>query len=158
MDKKTFLWLFTGFCACLLLAWALLFISFSMGWIEFAPHDETAGKIILPIATFFGVLLLFSLIGIGTYVYRDARRRGMEPVLWTLVAVLVPYFIGLIIYLVVRQPPHSACPSCAAQMPLKAAFCPACGRPVQRTCSRCQTALQNGARFCHACGAPAPQG
>ena len=39
---------------------------------------------------------------IGVYVYRDARDRGMEPVLWTVVAVLIPSFIGLIIYLVAR--------------------------------------------------------
>ena len=158
MDKKTLQWLAAGFGICVLLAWGLLFASFSRGWIEFAPHDQTAGKIILPIAAFFGVLLLFALIGIGIYVYRDARRRGMEPLLWTLVAVLVPYFIGLIIYLVVRQPLQATCPSCAARMPLKAVYCPACGRPVQRSCSGCQTAIQNGARFCHACGAAVPQG
>lgn len=34
---------------------------------------------------------------IGVYVYQDASDRGMNSVLWTLVAVLAPSLIGFII-------------------------------------------------------------
>ena len=155
MNRKTLLWLSLGFCGTLAFAWMLLFFTLSRGWIEFAPHDRRAGEILLPLAAFFGLLVVFTAIGIGLYIYRDARRRGMEPLLWTLAAVFIPYFLGLIIYLIVRQPFQSVCPSCASRAPLNASFCPSCGRPILLTCPKCRTTLQNGARFCHACGAEA---
>lgn len=60
-----------------------------------------------------GGWLLFLLIGlagvavsvvIGVLIYRDAQARQMDPpILWALVAALVPSFIGLIIYFIVRS-------------------------------------------------------
>ena len=47
-----------------------------------------------------GLLRIPSLI--GGNVYRDAKRRQMNAVVWTLVAILAPTFIGFIIYLRVR--------------------------------------------------------
>lgn len=59
------------------------------------------------------ILILLCVIGvevlIGVMVYRDAKARGMEPWLWTAVCLLVPYFIGLIVYLVVRARNKGAC-------------------------------------------------
>ncbi len=53
------------------------------------------------------VILLFALglpILIGVCVYRDARKRvDCSPLLWALVAALVPSFIGLVIYLIIRR-------------------------------------------------------
>jgi len=40
---------------------------------------------------------------IAIWVYRDAESRGMSGILWLLVVIFVPYFIGLIVYLVVRR-------------------------------------------------------
>ena len=51
----------------------------------------------------FLLLLLLIPILIGVYVYRDAKRRQMNAVAWTAIAVLAPTFIGLIIYLLVRR-------------------------------------------------------
>ena len=48
------------------------------------------------------VIILALPIMIGVYVYRDANRRGMNAILWTLVAVFAPSLIGLIIYLLKR--------------------------------------------------------
>ena len=42
---------------------------------------------------------------VGFFVYRDARQRDMNALLWAFVAALVPAFIGLIIYFLVRQMP-----------------------------------------------------
>ena len=39
---------------------------------------------------------------IGLFVYQDAKSHGMTAWLWTAVAVLIPYFVGLVIYLLVR--------------------------------------------------------
>ena len=43
------------------------------------------------------------LILIAVWVYRDAESRGMSGILWLLIVIFVPYFIGLIIYLIVRR-------------------------------------------------------
>ncbi len=43
-------------------------------------------------------------IAIGVAVFVDANKRvDCSPWLWTLVALLVPYFAGLIVYLIVRK-------------------------------------------------------
>lgn len=57
------------------------------------------------------VFMLFLVIGIGCFVHADARRRGMNPLLWTLFAVFEPYVIGLVVYLLTRKPFQTACPS-----------------------------------------------
>ena len=152
MDKKTLLWLFVGFMVTLAAVMALLQMAIAHGAISFSPSDRSAGPIVLSIAAGVGLLLLFVAALIGIHVYRDARKRGMEPLLWTLLTVFIPYFLGLIIYLIVRHPLQTTCPSCGARGPEKAAFCPSCGRPLLRACARCETPLENEARFCHACG------
>ncbi len=85
-------------------------------------------------------LMLFPLIGLllCLWVYRDAQRRGMDAVLW-LIVVLVGNIIGLIVYLIVRNPetvrgaaaPYSTaqyCRYCGNPLPSDARFCPKCGR------------------------------
>jgi TctA family transporter len=52
------------------------------------------------------ILLIIGLIAVwillAVWVYRDAKKRGMEATLWLLV-VLLTGFIGLIVYLIVRR-------------------------------------------------------
>ena len=47
-----------------------------------------------------GLLVVWILLAV--WVYRDAKKRGMEATLWLLV-VLLTGFIGLIVYLIVRR-------------------------------------------------------
>src|SRR5208282_679165 len=88
-----------------------------------------------------GVLVLSCLLFILGYVYRDAKRRGMNPALWTLLVLLLsgPYvFIGLIVYLLIRDPLPYACPQCSASVSARFNFCPNCKcnlRPPARTAS-----------------------
>jgi predicted amidophosphoribosyltransferase len=99
--------------------------------------------------------LLYLMIGIGIFVYRDAGKRGMEPLVWVIVAVLVPYFIGLIAYLLVRQPILVTCPSCGGRAGSDASFCPACGKELKLLCAKCSQPMAGQARFCSHCGAEA---
>lgn len=101
--------------------------------------------------------VIFFLIGLGSYVHHDARARGMQPVLWALIAVFGPYFVGLIIYLIVRSPLPARCTSCGALSPMSSTFCPQCGRPLQRRCGSCNVAVEAQHRFCQACGAALPE-
>jgi len=49
------------------------------------------------------ILILIIAVLIAVWVYKDAESRGMSGILWLLIVIFVPYFIGLIIYLVVRK-------------------------------------------------------
>jgi hypothetical protein len=73
-----------------------------------------------------GVLLAVWLLCLG-YVYGDARRRAMPPVLWTLVAFLVPNLLGFLLYFVLRRPITSPCSQCGLAITAEQRFCPWCG-------------------------------
>jgi hypothetical protein len=152
MNRKTFAWLAAAFAASLLVVMPLLLIMLRSGMVEFAPDEAAYGPWLLGAAAVLGVGFVFLLITIGIYVYRDARERGMDPGLWTLAAVLVPYFIGFIAYLIVRQSRRVVCPGCGARSTDSARFCPACGRPLKASCPSCKLPVEGGARFCPGCG------
>ncbi len=95
---------------------------------------------------------------IGVYVYRDATGRGMNRVLWTLVAVLAPSFIGLIIYLLVRSSyPDLKCPNCAANVMEQYAVCPKCGAKLKAACPNCGFPSEPDWSVCPKCASPLPE-
>ena len=63
------------------------------------------------------------------YVYADAVRRGMPPIPWTALAVLIPNCVGFVLYFLLRKPILHPCPSCGRGVAPDAAFCPRCGQP-----------------------------
>jgi hypothetical protein len=77
---------------------------------------------------FGGVAIATWLVCIG-FVYADARRRAMRPVLWVLVAALFPHLLGFLLYFVLRQPIASPCAHCGQTIPLNQRFCAWCGNP-----------------------------
>jgi Double zinc ribbon len=96
------------------------------------------------------------------YIGSDAKRRGMSPVLWVLVALLVPYLIGVILYFVVRDPLPFKCPKCGATASAQFNFCPNCQFNLRPNCPQCRMGVRASDRFCPHCGfalhadAPAP--
>ena len=58
------------------------------------------------------------------YVYGDAKRRGMRPGAWALVAALVPNALGFVAYFLLRDPLLRACGGCGATSRRDLAFCP----------------------------------
>lgn len=82
------------------------------------------------------VLLLLVLGGLayvflGLWTWKDAKARGLNAALWTLVVLLVPSFIGLIVYLVAgRNQAAGLCPGCAKAIQANVTFCPHCGAAV----------------------------
>ena len=47
------------------------------------------------------IILLYTMLGCWTFT--DAKKRSDKPEVWTLIVVLVPNFIGLIIYLLIGR-------------------------------------------------------
>ena len=86
------------------------------------------------------------------YIWADAKRRGMSPVLWLLVSLLMPYLIGAILYFAVREPLPMDCPQCGRKVNTHFNFCPDCQfnlrpkypqrRPSDRFCPYCSASLQ----------------
>lgn len=104
------------------------------------------------------LLILGVFVSLGVYVYKDAKARGMDPALWTLIALLVPSLIGFVIYLVVRTS-HSAltCPQCGKRVTEQFTVCPQCGARLKATCPGCGAPVEQGWRVCPQCAAPLPQ-
>lgn len=76
---------------------------------------------------------LLSVSLIALWVYRDAKNRGLEAGVWTLVVILVPSLLGLLLYLLVgRRESRRPCPACGAPVPEASAFCGRCGAEQRR--------------------------
>lgn len=94
---------------------------------------------------------------IGAYVFRDAKRRGMNAVLWTLIAVFAPSLIGFIIYLLVREN-HSnmRCPRCETTVTEQYVVCPKCGAKLRPSCPNCSAPVEPDWSVCPKCAQPLP--
>lgn len=78
-------------------------------------------------------LLLIVVAGIflGLWTYRDAKNRGLNPKLWTLIVILGPSGIGILIYfLVARKQSFIKCSSCSNNIPQDSKYCNKCGNLV----------------------------
>jgi hypothetical protein len=89
------------------------------------------------------------------YVNRDASRRGMNSALWTiLVIVFLPTWglIGLVIYLLMREPLPYPCPECATTVNARFNFCPNCKCNLHPACPQCKREVGELDKFCPHCG------
>ncbi len=99
-------------------------------------------------------LVLGSLILLVGYVNRDAKRRGMNSALWTLlVIVLLPAwtFVGFLIYFLMREPLPYSCPQCAATVGARFNFCPNCKCNLHPSCPQCKREVVETDKYCPYC-------
>jgi ABC-type Fe3+ transport system permease subunit len=100
-------------------------------------------------------LCMAVLIFLIAYVNRDAKRRGMNSALWTiLVIILLPAwgFIGFVIYLLMREPLPYPCPECGTAVGARFNFCPNCKCNLHPSCSQCKGEVGELDKFCPHCG------
>lgn len=83
------------------------------------------------VSIFLFVILIPVLLGV--YVYKDADKRGMNPLLWVLIVVLVPGLIGFILYLIFRGSNEGLrnCPNCNSVLDRNYDVCPNCLFPLE---------------------------
>jgi hypothetical protein len=98
-------------------------------------------------------LLVPAFILLVGYVFGDARRRSMNPWLWTLLVVFVPNAIGFILYFILRSPAPLPCPQCGTAVGKDLAHCPRCGASVRAACPQCHRPAGVGWTHCGHCGA-----
>ncbi len=117
-------------------------------------RNGTAFAVMLPLflASLVGVALVGSYVLLVGYVFADAKRRGMNHVLWTLLAIFIPNAIGIILYFILRDPVSVPCPSCGAPARKGHAYCAGCGTAVRAACPQCRQPVEPGWRNCARCG------
>jgi hypothetical protein len=109
--------------------------------------------VILPfLATLIGVVPMMIDVLLVGYVFGDARRRGMDHVLWTLLAAFIPAGVGIILYFMLREPVPVPCPLCGTPATKGHAFCSACGVAVRTACPQCRQPVEPGWSHCTRCG------
>lgn len=121
----------------------------------FLERDGRAIALASPLflLTLIGVAFLGAYVLLVGYVWGDARRRGMNHVLWTLLALFIPNAIGIILYFILRDPVAVPCPGCGTPAKKGHAYCSSCGAPVRTACPSCRQPVEPGWRNCARCGA-----
>lgn len=124
---------------------------------RFPETRDSVGLSVLAIAGIItGAALVCSacILMLG-YVNRDAKRRGMNSALWTwFVLLMLPTsvgIIGLIIYLLVREPLSYPCPRCAQAVGPRFNFCPNCKCDLYPSCPNCKKEIAETDKFCPYC-------
>ncbi len=90
------------------------------------------------------------------YINRDAKRRGMSPTLWTIMAIIIPNALGIILYFLLRQPLGGACPQCGHAVQTGFNFCPQCNYKLSPNCPQCQRVVGTRDVYCPYCGTSLP--
>ncbi len=107
--------------------------------------------VLLPVALLAAVVTACYVLLIG-YINRDAGRRGMNRILWTLIAIFIPNGLGIVLYFVLRNPRPPHCPQCGATVESGFGFCPRCRYRLTPVCQHCQRTVHDGDKFCPFCG------
>ena len=124
----------------------------------FAP--ELMDQPVLDHLALAGIITLVSLV-VATlafligYVNRDAKRRGMNSALWTLLVIIfLPgwLFIGFVIYFLMREPLPYDCPQCGKLVGARFNFCPNCKCNLHPSCPNCKHEVVETDKFCPYCG------
>ena len=105
---------------------------------------------IVTMSSFFLAMYIF----LVAYVNRDAKRRGMNSSLWTLlVVVLSPaYFaIGFIVYFLMREPLPYNCPQCGSTVGARFNYCPNCKCNLHPSCPQCKREVVETDKYCPYC-------
>lgn len=109
---------------------------------------------VFPVTIVLAIIIVVPFI-IGVYVYKDARRRGMNAILWALVAAVAPTLIGLIVYLLVRgNYSDLRCPKCDTPVKEQFVICPKCGTKLRSSCPNCSTPVEPDWKVCPKCTQP----
>jgi len=132
----------------------LLFIGIPVLFLNFVFPNPVGRLSIFPfVVSFFpGLMLAFFALLTG-YVNQDARRRGMNRWLWTLLVIFIPNAIGFILYFLMRSPLRVECPKCGTIVDPQVNFCPNCRYGFHPTCPQCRTSVLPNDTFCKNCGA-----
>lgn len=91
-----------------------------MSWISYEQMWIGIGAVLL--------LVLGCWACLGVWTYRDAKARGLDARIWTVIVVLVPNLMGLLLYFLIgRRQQRVRCASCGGQTEPGKHYCSNCG-------------------------------
>jgi Double zinc ribbon/Phospholipase_D-nuclease N-terminal len=131
----------------------LVFLSMAILLVILLGRDRLAPP--LPLRGLLGIVVgtvLSCYVVLIAYINRDAGRRSMSRLLWTLIAIFVPNGLGIVLYFVLRKPRAARCSQCDAEVQSGFSFCPRCRNRLQPVCPHCQHSVNFGDKFCPYCG------
>ena len=133
--------------AILVILTAVTFFAIIVG----RDHDAPPLALRLLLGFIGGTLIGCYILLIG-YINRDAGRRRMSRLLWTLIAIFVPNGLGIVLYFILRKPRAVNCPQCEAEIEPGFSFCPRCRNRLQPVCPQCRRSINPDDKFCPYCG------
>lgn len=114
--------------------------------------DLYLGNMIEPNNLIGLMITLLIKIVIIIYVYNDAKTHDMNRILWIALILLLPSYIILIAYLIVRKyNEYTSCPNCQFRVKKKASICPNCNQILTYTCPRCNKKIKEEWDMCPYC-------
>jgi RNA polymerase subunit RPABC4/transcription elongation factor Spt4 len=114
-------------------------------------HPPMPLAAMVAIAILGGTVLGCYILLIG-YVNRDAGRRGMSRLGWTLLAMFIPNALGIVLYFVLRKPRIATCSQCGNAVQAGFNFCPRCSHKLSASCPQCQRLVGGNDVYCPYCG------
>ncbi|ADV84301.1 double zinc ribbon domain-containing protein [Terriglobus saanensis] len=112
-------------------------------------HDLLPMRLLMGYSWGMAIASYVLLIG---YISRDVKRRNMSAGLWMLIVLVIPGFIGAIVYFMLREPMLSKCPSCSTEVASSFHFCPECQFQMAPVCGQCYRGVQITDVYCVNCG------
>lgn len=139
--------------------WCIVLLIFLIGLFIFylkkgLEKKEIFVVVVFSIILYIVIMMVHIYVLALLYVIEDSRRRNMSPIIWFLICLLVPYLLGFVIYLLVRNPLPLNCPKCNGPVPVNSKYCPYCGYSITKVCPKCGTPVPERANFCPHCGNP----
>jgi hypothetical protein len=120
---------------------------------DYYHMDERLEGLLGVAAAAVGLSIAFLWVLLPTWVYVDARERGVRRAPLFAFLTVISSLVGLVVYLIAR-PEHArrlSCPGCAREVN-GGAFCPHCGRDLSSSfCPACRYPLKPDWAFCPAC-------
>lgn len=83
------------------------------------------------IAIFVLFLVFLTFLFFTIWIYKDSKLRGENPLLWILLLFLVPNFLGIIIYLIIRKDKNILCEKCGSLVNNTAKYCENCSATIK---------------------------
>jgi hypothetical protein len=117
-------------------------------------HEDKGLEVVVSVAGVLAVAsLVFLWVLLPTWVYVDARERGVRRAPLFAFLTVISSLVGLLVYLIARpeEARRLSCPGCAREVN-GGAFCPHCGRDLATAiCPACRYPLKPDWAFCPAC-------
>ena len=135
-----------------IIAWIAFVGLLALIWVPDKHWDPTPPATARTLILIFAAPVVAFIVLFVGYINGDARRRGMNAPLWTLIVIFVPNCVGFILYFLMRKPLPVICPQCSASLNTEFNYCPKCNFRLTPTCSGCQHSINPGDAYCPYCG------